>query len=200
MPRIRRVDCSGPGIRRRRRGHGFSYFDELTGEPVRDPEVLARIRSLVIPPAWRDVWICPLPNGHLQAVGTDSAGRRQYLYHQAWRQRREQAKFDHMLEFARVLPDLRERVGEQLAGEGLTRQRVLACAVRLLDRGFFRIGSEAYAEQNETYGLATMHKRHVRIEGEELVFDYPTKGGKRRVASVVDPEVREVIAALRRRR
>ena len=200
MPRIRRVDCSGPGIRRRRRGHGFSYLDELTGEPVRDPEVLARIGSLVIPPAWRDVWICPLPNGHLQAVGTDSAGRRQYLYHQAWRQRREQAKFDHMLEFARVLPDLRERVGEQLAGEGLTRERVLACAVRLLDRGFFRIGSEAYAEQNETYGLATMHKRHVRIEGEELVFDYPTKGGKRRVASVVDPEVREVVAALRRRR
>jgi DNA topoisomerase-1 len=192
MARIRRVDCSGPGIRRQRRGRGFSYHDELTGEPIDDPETLARIRSMVIPPAWRDVWICPLPNGHLQAVGTDRAGRRQYLYHQAWRLRREQAKFDHMLEFARALPRLRERVCEHLDGDGLTRERVLACAVRLLDRGFFRIGSESYAERNDTYGLATMHKRHARIEGDEIVFDYPSKGGKRQVASVVDPEAREV--------
>jgi DNA topoisomerase-1 len=200
MTRIRRVDCSGPGIRRQRRGRGFSYTDELTGEPIDDPDTLARIRSLVIPPAWRDVWICPLPNGHLQAVGTDQAGRRQYLYHQAWRLRREQAKFDHMLQFARALPGLRERVREHLAGEGLTRERVLACAVRLLDRGFFRIGSESYAERNETYGLATMLKRHARIEGDEVVFDYPSKYGKRRVASMVDPEVRDVVAALLRRR
>jgi DNA topoisomerase I len=200
MARIRRVDCSGPGIRRQRRGRGFRYVDELTGEAIDDPEVLARIRSLVIPPAWRDVWICPLPNGHLQAVGTDRAGRRQYLYHQAWRLRREQAKFDHMLEFARTLPRLRERVSEHLDGDGLGRERVLACAVRLLDRGFFRIGSESYAEHNDTYGLATMYKRHVRIQGEEIVFDYPSKFGKRRVASVVDPVVREVITALRRRR
>ncbi len=146
------------------------------------------------------MWICPLPNGHLQAVGTDRAGRRQYLYQHAWRLRREQAKFDHMLEFARALPGLRERVRAHLDGDGLTRERVLACAVRLLDRGFFRIGSESYAERNDTYGLATMHKRHVRIEGDEVVFDYPSEGGKRRVASVADPEVREVIAALRRRR
>jgi DNA topoisomerase I len=200
MPRIRRVDCSGPGIRRRRRGRGFSYLDEQSGEVIHDPETLGRIRSLVIPPAWRDVWICPLPNGHLQAVGTDAAGRRQYLYHQAWRLRREQEKFDHVLDFARALPDLRRRVRAHLDGGDLGRQRVLACVVRLLDRGFFRIGSESYAERNDTYGLATMHKRHVRIEGEEVVFDYPSKGGRRRVASVVDPEARELLATLRRRR
>ena len=200
MPRIRRADCSAPGIRRQRRGRGFSYLDEQSGEGIHDPETLARIRSLAIPPAWRDVWICPLPNGHLQAVGTDRAGRRQYLYHQAWRMRREQAKFDHVLRFARALPDLRLRVRAHLDGGDLGRERVLACVVRLLDRGFFRIGSESYAEQNDTYGLATMQKRHVRIEGEQVIFDYPSKGGRRRVASVVDPEVRELLATLRRRR
>jgi DNA topoisomerase-1 len=108
--RLRRVDCSAPGIRRQRRGRGFSYVDERSGEPVRDRETLERIRSLVIPPAWRDVWICTLPNGHLQAVRTDQAGRRQYLYHPVWRVRRDQEKFDHMLDFARALPDLRKRV------------------------------------------------------------------------------------------
>jgi DNA topoisomerase IB len=134
MRGVRRVDCSAPGIRRQRRGRGFSYLDERTGEPVRDRETLERIRSLVIPPAWRDVWICLLPNGHLQAVGTDQAGRRQYLYHQIWRLRRGQAKFDHMLDFARALPDLRQRVAADLSGGELSRERVLACAVRLLDR------------------------------------------------------------------
>jgi DNA topoisomerase I len=200
MRGIRRVDCSGPGIRRLRRGRGFTYMDERSGEPVQDPETLERIRSLVIPPAWRQVWICPLPNGHLQAVGTDDAGRRQYLYHRTWRLRRDQAKFDHMLEFAAALPDLRQRVVEQLRGEDLSRGRVLGCAVRLLDRGFFRIGSESYADRNDTYGLATMRKTHVRVDGDTVVFDYPSKGGKRVVASVVDPEVREIVAALRRRR
>jgi DNA topoisomerase I len=199
MTRIRRVDCSGPGIARRRHGRGFSYTDP-SGRPVRDPEALARIRALAIPPAWRDVWICPLPQGHLQAVGTDAAGRRQYLYHERWRARRDQAKFDHMLEFARVLPALRERAAEHLAEEGLTRDRVLACAIRLLDRGFFRIGSEGYAEQNQTYGLATIEKRHVTVDGTEISFDYVSKRGRRRLTSVVDPEVAEVVAALRRRR
>jgi DNA topoisomerase I len=198
--RLRRVDCSAPGIRRQRRGRGFSYLDERSGEPVRDRETLERIRSLVIPPAWRDVWICTLPNGHLQAVGTDQAGRRQYLYHPVWRVRRDLEKFDHMLDFARALPDLRKKVAADLEGEELTRERVLACALRLLDRGFFRIGSETYAEQNETYGLATMRRDQVAVAGDELVFDYPSKGGKRRVASVVDPEVREIVTRLRRRR
>jgi DNA topoisomerase IB len=199
MVRTRRVDCSGPGIRRLRRGRGFAYVG-VDGQPLRDPEVLARIRALVIPPAWRDVWICPVPNGHLQAVGTDAAGRRQYLYHQAWRTRRDQEKFDHMLEFARALPGLRQRVAADLAEEGLTRERVLACATRLLDRGFFRMGSEGYAEQNQTYGLATIHQRHVRLDGDVIAFDYVTKGGKRRLQSVLDPEAHEVVAALLRRR
>ena len=141
MARIRRVDCSGPGIRRRRRGRSFSYEDPA-GAAIDDAEVLARIRGLGIPPAWKDVWICPIPTGHLQAVGTDAAGRRQYLYHEAWRTRREAAKFDHMLEFAHALPGLRERAAEDLASDGLTRERVLACATRLLDRGFFRMGTE----------------------------------------------------------
>jgi DNA topoisomerase I len=199
MVRTRRVDCSAPGIRRARRGRGFSYVG-VDGEPVRDPELLARIRALVIPPAWRDVWICPIANGHLQAVGTDAAGRRQYLYHEAWRTRRDQEKFDHMLEFARVLPGLREHAASHLGGEGLTRERVLACATRLLDRGFFRMGSEGYAEQNQTYGLATIEKRHVRLDGDVIAFDYVTKGGKRRLQSVLDPEAHEVVAALLRRR
>jgi DNA topoisomerase I len=198
MARIRRVDCSGPGIRRRR-GRSFSYEDPA-GEAVTDPEVLARIRALAIPPAWKDVWICPIPTGHLQAVGTDAAGRRQYLYHEAWRTRRDQAKFDHMLEFAHALPGLRERAAEHLAADGLDRERVLACATRLLDRGFFRMGTEGYAEQNQTYGLATIQKRHVRLDGDLITFDYAAKSGKRRLQSVLDPPVREVVAQLKRRR
>jgi DNA topoisomerase I len=198
MARIRRVDCSSPGLTRKRHGRGFVYFD-AGGERIRDAEVLARLKALVIPPAWKDVWICSDENGHLQAVGTDAAGRRQYLYHERWRARRDAEKFDRMLEFARVLPGLRERTAEVLAGDGLTRDRVLACAVRLLDRGFFRIGTEDYAEENHTYGLATMHKRHARVSGHEIAFDYPSKGGRRYLASVVDPEVAEVVAALKHR-
>jgi DNA topoisomerase-1 len=200
VPRLRRVDCSGPGISRRRHGRGFTYLDQ-DGNRVEEEGVLERIRGLVIPPAWEDVWICPHPHGHIQAVGTDAAGRRQYVYHQAWRDRRDQEKFDEMTRFARALPALRRTVVRHLRGKNLSRERVLACAVRLLDRGFFRIGTEGYAEENETYGLATMERRHVRLgRGGLLAFDYPSKGGKRRVQSVVDPEVYAVVAALKRRR
>jgi DNA topoisomerase IB len=200
MPRLRRVDCSGPGIARRRTGRGFVYVDAAGAEP--DAETLARIASLVIPPAWRDVWICPLPDGHLQATGTDEAGRKQYLYHPHWRVRRDQQKFDEMLDFARALPRLRDRVEADLSeGEGLKRERVLACAVRLLERGFFRIGSEDYAVRNETYGLATMHKRHVRLGADgRMVFDYPAKHGLRQVQGVADPLAYGIVAALKRRR
>jgi DNA topoisomerase I len=198
MARIRRVDCSAPGFARRRNGRGFVYLD-LAGEPIRDPGVLARLKALTIPPAWKDVWICPDEAGHLQAVGTDAAGRRQYLYHERWRARRDAEKFDHMLEFARALPSLREHAAEALAGKGLCRDRVVACAVRLLDRGFFRIGTEGYAEQNQTYGLATIHRRHARVHGNEIAFDYPSKNGKRQLVSVVDPAVAEVVASLKRR-
>jgi DNA topoisomerase I len=199
MPRLRRADCSGPGIERRRRGRGFEYFTD--GERIDDPEVLQRVRELVIPPAWENVWICPYPFGHIQAVGTDAAGRRQYIYHQRWRERRDQEKFDEMIEFARALPRVRRVTARHLAQKGVTRERVLAGAVRLLDRGFFRIGTEGYAEQNQTYGLATMQKRHVTLEkGGVLRFDYVAKGGKRRVQSLVDPDVYQLVEVLKRRR
>jgi DNA topoisomerase-1 len=200
MARLRRTDCSGPGISRVKRGRGFAYYEG--DESVDDPEVLARIRELAIPPAWRDVWICPYPNGHLQATGIDDAGRKQYRYHDDWRRRRDQEKFDDMVRFAHALPKLRERVAADLdSSDRLTRERVLACAVRLLDRGFFRIGGEEYTVQNESYGLATMRKEHVRIEqGEVMVFDYPAKSGQRRVQGIVDPGALAVVARLRRRR
>jgi DNA topoisomerase IB len=200
MPRLRRADCSTPGITRRRRGRGFEYVDEHGGR-VEDVDALERIRGLVIPPAWNDVWICPYPNGHIQAVGTDAAGRRQYLYHPAWRERRDREKFDEMIRFARALPALRATASRHLRRRGLVRERVLACAVRLLDRGFFRIGTEGYAEENKTYGLATMKRRHVRLEPGGLIrFDYTAKGGKRRIQSVVDSDVYRVVAELKRRR
>jgi DNA topoisomerase-1 len=199
MPRLRRIDCSGPGIRRRRRGRGFEYLDE-SGRRISEPEVLARIKGLAIPPAWRDVWICSHPMGHIQATGTDAAGRKQYRYHDRWRERRDREKFESMVEFARTLPELRRRVQRDLSADGIGRERVLACAARLLDRGFFRIGSEDYAEENDTYGLATMLKRHATVEGELVVFDYESKGGSRRVQAIGDPDVAEVVGTLKRRR
>ncbi|HEY1277319.1 MAG TPA: hypothetical protein VGF25_20600 [Thermoleophilaceae bacterium] len=199
MPRLRRVDCSDVGIRRRRRGKGFEYLD-VDGRRIESPEVLERIRELAIPPAWEDVWICPWPMGHIQATGTDAAGRKQYRYHDLWRERRDREKFDSMIEFARALPKLRERVARDLALEGMPRDRVLACAARLLDRGFFRIGSEDYAEENDTYGIATIQKRHVTLSGELVTFDYESKGGQRRIQHVGDPAVAEVVALLKRRR
>jgi DNA topoisomerase-1 len=198
--RLRRSDTGGPGIRRRRAGRGFVYLD-ADGERVEDTEVLSRIHDLVIPPAWQDVWICPYPGGHIQATGSDARGRKQYLYHRKWRERRDQEKFDEMLLFARSLPRMRDRVERDLEdADGLHRERVLAAAVRLLDRGFFRIGSEDYAVENETYGLATMRKDHVSLINGFVVFDYPAKHGKRHIRHVVDPEVAAVVQALKRRR
>jgi len=183
-----------------RRGKGFSYAD-ADGNRIEEPEVLARIDELVIPPAWKDVWICPWPTGHIQATGIDDAGRKQYLYHPKWREHRDREKFDEMVDFARQLPRLRRAVERIVAGSGeLSQERVLAVAIRLLDRGFFRIGSEDYAVTNETYGLATMRREHVSIDGETMVFDYPAKSGVRRVQAVVDPMVIDVIGQLKRRR
>jgi len=197
---LRRSDCSGPGIRRRRAGRGFVYLYP-DGRRVTEPQVLDRIRALVIPPAWVDVWICLAPWGHIQATGIDTRGRKQYRYHDLWRQRRDREKFDHMLDFGRSLPEVRRRVVADLAHDGMTRERVLACATRLLDVGFFRIGTEGYAEENQTYGLATMHKEHVTLLGGGMVaFDYVAKSGKRRVQHVVDPEVYAVVEVLKRRR
>src|SRR3954463_13877016 len=200
MPRLRRADCSSAGIRRRRRGGGFEYIDQ-DGTRLTDEETIERIRSLAIPPAWEDVWICPFPMGHIQATGMDARGRKQYRYHDKWRERRDQQKFDEMIEFARALPGMRARVAEDLASDGMTRSRGLACAVRLLARGFFRVGGEDYAVENESYGLATIHKRHVKLlPGSTLLFDYPAKSGRQRVQSIVDPEVYEILSALKKRR
>jgi len=199
MPRLRRVDCSEPGIRRARRGRGFSYLG-ADGAPIRDREVLERIGALAIPPAWEDVWICPDERGHIQATGVDAAGRKQYRYHDAWRERQDRVKFDRMLDFARALPRLRTRLDDDLTRRGLARERVLACGVCLLDLGFFRVGSERYAAENETYGLATLRRRHLRFEHGEAVFDYRSKGGRRHVQAVADPSVLPTLRALKRRR
>ena len=145
MPRLTRVSCSGPGLARRRLGSGFAYVD-AAGRRVTDPAVLARIEALVLPPAWQDVWICPIASGHIQATGVDARGRRQYRYHDQWRVTRDLAKYERILDFADALPAAREQIAEHLADRQLTRRRVLACAVRLLDLGFFRVGSEEYAE------------------------------------------------------
>ncbi|MEA2228761.1 MAG: topoisomerase [Solirubrobacteraceae bacterium] len=198
-PRLRRSDCAGPGIQRRKHGRGFRYVS-ADGERVDEPEVLQRIDELVIPPAWQDVWICPYPGGHIQATGVDAAGRKQYLYHPRWRARRDQQKFGDMVVFARALPALREAIEQTLERDDMSREHVLACAVRLLDRGFFRVGSEDYAVRNETYGLATMKKRHVRLRGDVLLFDYPSKHGKRRIQAVIDPVAAEIVGALKARR
>ena len=184
---------------RRGRGRGFEYLDP-DGDRVDDPETLERISALAIPPAWRDVWICLDPLGHLQATGIDDAGRKQYRYHDHWRTRRDRQKFASMVDFGRALPVLRRRVRRDLRREELDRRRVLACATRLLDLGFFRIGSEDYAVTNESYGLATMLKRHVTIERDEVVFAYPAKSGQRRIQAIADDDVRDVVAALKRRR
>jgi DNA topoisomerase I len=195
VTRLRRVDCAAPGIARVRRGRGFGYR-HADGSKVDNVQVLQRIADLAIPPAWDDVWICPHPRGHIQAVGTDAAGRRQYRYHDEWRVQRDAEKHRRVLTFAQRLPRARERVTEHLGQRGLTRDRVLAAAFRLLDLGFFRVGGESYAEENGTYGLATMRRKHVTVTGDLVVFDYTAKSGKRRVQSVVDPSVRKVVAAL----
>ncbi|MCA1824212.1 MAG: DNA topoisomerase IB [Mycobacteriales bacterium] len=198
MPRLRRIDCSAPGLVRRRAGRGFVYVDS-DGAKVTDAEVLERIDALAIPPAWADVWICPFPNGHIQAMGTDAAGRRQYRYHDEWRTRRDRQKFERMIEFAQALPDLRAQVADHLRHRDLTQTRVLACATKLLDLGFFRIGTESYAVQNKTFGLATMRREHVTVTRDTIHFDYVAKSGKRRVMAIASPEVLSVVRALKRR-
>jgi DNA topoisomerase I len=199
VPRLRRSDCASPGIRRRRRGRGFEFIDP-DGDRVGDPEVLERIAQLAIPPAWRDAWVCLDPQGHLQATGIDAAGRKQYLYHDHWRAHRDRLKFGAMTSFGRALPRLRRRVARDLRGEDLARQRVLACVVRLLDLGFFRVGSDDYAERNESYGLTTMLKRHVSVRDGALLFDYTAKSGVRRVQEIRDERALEIVTSLKSRR
>jgi DNA topoisomerase IB len=196
---LTRSDPGGAGFRRRRCGRGFSYLG-LDAAVIKDPRTLARIKSLVIPPAWEDVWICADPQGHIQAIGTDAAGRRQYRYHDLWREQRDQDKHDRVREFGTVLPRIREVVCRHLDGRGLTRDRVLAAAIRLIDLGFFRPGGEEYADENGTFGLATIRKEHVTLSQGQLVFEYPAKGAKQREQAVAEDQVCAVVRSLRRRR
>jgi DNA topoisomerase IB len=201
--RLRRSDPNRPGYRRRGYGKGFRYFDE-SGRPLTDEAELARIKALVIPPAWREVWICPDPRGHIQAVGVDAAGRKQYRYHDVWRTKRDSLKFDHVLEVAARLPKIRRAVRRHLAQERLTRERVLAAGARLLDLGVFRVGGEEYARQEspngETFGLTTLRRDHVSVTGDRMSFRYPAKGGVEREVELTDAAVARVVRALLRRR
>ena len=195
---LMRSDLAGPGIRRRRCGRGFRYLGPGGAPPC--AAELTRIKALVIPPAWEDVWICPQPDGHIQAVGTDDAGRRQYLYHPRWRELRDQEKFDRMLEFGRALPRIRVVAARHLRGRALSRERVLAAAVRLIDLGFFRAGGEEYAARNGSFGLATIRRDQVTCAKGEIAFDYTAKSGRHREQAVVADDVYAVVRSLKRRR
>lgn len=155
---------------------------------------------MAIPPAWNSVWICPDPCGHIQATGIDAAGRKQYLYHERWQRRAAARKFEAMREFAAVLPRLRRAVSRDLRGPGVPRDRALACAVRLLDLGFLRVGGEEYAEANGSYGVATIRREHVSLNGKEMVFDFPAKSGQRRIQSLRDAGAQAAIEAMKKRR
>lgn len=197
--RLRRSDCSAPGITRRRAGKGWTYWHP-DGSRITDRLVLERIEALVVPPAWQDVWICVWEHGHIQATGVDARGRRQYRYHDRWRQKQDQVKFDRVLQMAARLPAAREQVQADLAGRGLTEKRVMAAAVRLLDLGFFRVGGEQYAAENNTYGLATLRREHASVSRDGVItFDYTAKSGKHRVQRVADPAVCSVVRGLLRR-
>lgn len=198
-----RVDPTTPGMSRRRRGRGWSYYD-VTGAPITDPAELARIKSLVIPPAWQDVWISPDPEGHIQAVGTDAAGRRQYRYHDEWRRLRDREKYDRVLGLGQQLADVRGELLMRLVEKGLGRDRVLAAGVRMLDIGVFRAGGEEYApgddDEDGTFGLATLRREHVRLKRGAVFFSYPAKGGIPRTLALRDPLLHKVVNSLLRRR
>ncbi|MFC0526946.1 DNA topoisomerase IB [Phytohabitans kaempferiae] len=198
--RLRRSSPSGPGYGRRRRGRGVTFLDER-GEPVTDPEIVARLRALVIPPAWKDVWISTDPRGHIQATGTDAAGRRQYLYHPQWRVERDAEKHEHVLDVASRLPALRRRINSDLGGRGLGRARVLAAVAALLDSGAFRVGGDEYAGGDDpSYGVATLRPEHVRGRKGRVVLEFPAKGGVEQVCEVFDERVCDVLRDLRKRR
>ena len=196
--RLRRSTLDKPGLTRKRRGKGFAYYDS-DGELLTDEKTLQRVKDLVIPPAWKKVWISPHRNGHIQAVGTDAAGRRQYIYHQAWQEERAEEKFDRVLDLSLQLPQWRARVTEDLGAKGLGRDRVLALALHLLDRGYFRAGGEQYADENESYGLATLLCEHITLHRDSVMFDYPAKSGVRRTLEITDEAVVRAVRSLMRR-
>jgi DNA topoisomerase-1 len=189
---LRYVDDQQPGLRRRRAGKHFIILD-ADGRPVRDMETRRRVRSLAIPPAWTDVWICPSAHGHLQATGRDARGRKQYRYHARWRAVRDETKYARMVPFARALPALRARVDEDLGRPGLCREKVLATVVRLLETTFIRVGNEAYARSNKSFGLTTMRGSHVDVRGARMRFDFRGKSGRRHEVDVTDLRVARVV-------
>ena len=186
------VSHESPGFTRRRAGKGFVYVDP-NGKIIDDAEDLARIRALVIPPAWEDVWICPRPNGHLQAVGRDARGRKQYRYHDKFRQVREESKYEHMLRFARALPKIRRQVRRDLRKHGLPREKVLAAVVRLLETTLIRVGNEEYANQNNSYGLTTIHNNHVKVRGSTVHFHFRGKSGIEHAVDLEDPRIAKIV-------
>jgi DNA topoisomerase-1 len=198
-----RSDPSEPGLSRRRRGRGFGYLDENRAA-ITDPAVVARLKGLVIPPAWQDVWICPDPTGHIQAVGTDAAGRRQYRYHDEWRRSRDAEKHDRVLGLGRRMGQVREEVRRRIVAPGLGPDRVLAGAIRMLDIGVFRAGGEEYAPDDDdeegTFGLATLRREHVRLCRGAVIFSYPAKGAVPRLLELRDPLVHRLVNSLLRRR
>ena len=198
MVRLRRTSPDQSGWTRRRAGKGFVYLD-ANGDRLPEEDA-QRVRDLVIPPAWTDVWVCPIPHGHLQAVGTDDAGRRQYLYHPDWRTRRDGEKFDRMLVFGKALSRAREQVLTDLGTEGMELSRACAVAVRLLDLGYFRIGNDVYTDQNGSFGLTTLERRHVRRRNEALVFEFTGKSGVDHRIEIDDPPTVEALESMRRRR
>lgn len=193
---LRYVIPKGLGIRRRRAGNGFVYLDG-NDKPIHDPAVLKRIRSLVIPPAWTSVWISPDPNGHIQAVGRDARGRKQYRYHPEYRRVRDLVKFDRMRAFGRVLPRIRRIIGRDLARKGLPKRKVLAAVVKLLETTYIRIGNEEYLEENGSFGLTTLQNQHVQILGEMLKFRFRGKSGQKHEITLQDPRLARIIGRCR---
>ena len=193
---LRYVSDTRPGIRRKRAGKGFSYTGP-DGAAIRDDQTLRRIRSLAIPPAWQDVWICPLPNGHLQAAGRDARGRKQYRYHPRWRSTRDETKYERMADFGRALPRIRERIEQDLALPGLPREKVLATVVRLLEITLIRVGNEEYAKSNRSFGLTTLCDRHVQVDGTQLRFEFRGKSGVRHRVDLRDRRLARIVKRCR---
>jgi DNA topoisomerase-1 len=181
-----------PGIRRRRAGSGWVYFAP-NGVRIRDRDKRQRINSLAIPPAWTDVWICPDPAGHIQATARDARGRKQYRYHVSYREACDRSKFRRMLEFSEVLPRLRERIERDLKGPDLSRRQILATVVRLLDRTLIRVGNDEYARENHSFGLTTLRRRHVSVEGHSLRFSFRGKSGVEHNVAVVDGRIARIV-------
>ncbi|HET7800434.1 MAG TPA: DNA topoisomerase IB [Humibacillus xanthopallidus] len=194
--RLRRSDIEGPGIRRVRRGKGFGYVG-ANGEPI-TPEDRERAKTLVIPPAWQDVWISPYRNGHIQAVGTDDAGRRQYLYHDAWHEARGREKHDRVLQLAKRLPAARKHVASELRESGFSRRRVTAAGLRMLDAGLFRSGGDEYETEHGSHGVATLLRSHVSVSGEDISFEFPAKSGQLREAVMSDQLLARIVLSLKR--